>query len=125
MAYSNYGAFVFKDGKRRNDKEDVEALDGGYYHGVIGDGNIQVCCYKQGLPRILEKVGEDINTVECVDKNTIDIFEYPPIKFEYKGYKFYFESGKPHVARMTEPDGTEWECSYDYEYGAGFEEGFC
>src|SRR5262245_35779302 len=78
MAYSDYGAFVYRDGERRRDKEDVGvydtdegALPSGArifaniiknrergtsewwqhsQHGVMGDGPVRVACYKQGLP---------------------------------------------------------------------------
>ncbi len=80
MAYGNYGAFVFLNGERRTDKEDVgvydtdEAsmptglrvyanlikLDGSgkwfehSHHGVLGDGSVRVGCYKQGWPELYE-----------------------------------------------------------------------
>lgn len=78
MAYSDYGAFTYRNGERRRDKEDVGvydtdegALPSGYriwanilknrergtdmwwqhsQHGVMGDGPVRVACYKQGLP---------------------------------------------------------------------------
>jgi hypothetical protein len=78
MAYSNYGAFTYRNGERRRDKEDVgvydtdeAALPSGAriwanliknrergtdawwqhsQHGVMGDGPVRVACYKQGLP---------------------------------------------------------------------------
>ena len=63
MAYGNYGAFVYQNGKRRPDKEDCLLFEtdpnppedfSDYCHGVMGDGNIRVKCYKQGLPQIYE-----------------------------------------------------------------------
>ena len=54
MAYSNWGAFVYCDGIRREDKEDCTLFEGypvksfaDYCHGVMGDGDIRVKCYKQ------------------------------------------------------------------------------
>lgn len=80
MAYSDYGAFVYLNGKRRKDKEDVgvydtdeatlpqgmrvwaniiKNIDGGEdkwwkgsHHGVMGDGYVRVGCYKQGWPEL-------------------------------------------------------------------------
>lgn len=80
MAYSDYGAFVYLNGKRRNDKEDVgvydtdeaqlpqgmrvwanilKNIDSGEdkwwehsHHGVMGDGYVRVGCYKQGWPEL-------------------------------------------------------------------------
>lgn len=80
MAYSDYGAFVYENGVRRRDKEDVgvydtdeaslpsgmriyanilKNMDAGTtddwwrhsHHGVMGDGKVRVACYKQGFPR--------------------------------------------------------------------------
>ena len=124
MAYSDYGAEVFKNGQRRTDKEDcpvfslaeVNHLVNGFYnyfHGVMGDGNIRVGCYKQGLPHIFElQNGEGIE-IEYTPPDT-DPYEYDDILFKYKGYKFLFNSNKPYVAWMVEPNGTKWKCLYDY-----------
>lgn len=80
MAYSDYGAFVYLNGERRTDKEDVDVYDtdeaslpaglrvyanimkldrGGEWfefshHGVMGDGRVRVGCYKQGWPEVYE-----------------------------------------------------------------------
>src|SRR5690348_9400504 len=79
MAYSDYGAFTYRNGERRRDKEDVGVYDTDEgdlpsvariwanlikngdrgtaewwqhsQHGVMGDGPVRVACYKQGLPR--------------------------------------------------------------------------
>ena len=155
MAYSDYGAFVYCNGKRREDKEDVATFatdeetfgtssenvasgariwvsllkqkeDGKdvdwinyIHHGILGDGNIRVMCHKQGLPSIYEATENGFEKIKYCDEDT-DPYEYDPITFEYKGYRFLFESGKPYRAEMIEPDGTKWECTYDYGYGAGF-----
>lgn len=78
MAYSDYGAFTYRNGERRRDKEDVGVYDTDEaslpsgarnranliknrergtdawwqhsQHGVMGDGPVRVACYKQGLP---------------------------------------------------------------------------
>lgn len=80
MAYSDYGAFVYLNGERRTDKEDVGVYDtdeaslptgfrvyanimkrhDGFewfefsHHGVMGDGSVRVGCYKQGWPEVFE-----------------------------------------------------------------------
>ena len=155
MAYSDYGAFVWKNGVRREDKEDValfatdeetfgtssENIPSGariwasllhrkksgelsnwitsIHHGIMGDGDIRVMCHKQGLPQIYEATEDGINEIQFKDAD-IHWYDYNPIDYEYKGYKFHFESNKPYYAEMIEPDGTKWECKYDYAYGAGF-----
>lgn len=160
MAYSDYGAFVYRNGERRTDKEDAPifatdeetfGMDGTEIpsgakifvalckkmadmkkdagplcnmisHGVMGDGDIRVSCYKCGRPDIYEATEDGIRTVEYCPENT-NYFEYDRITFQYKGYSFVFDSGdRVYYASMTEPDGTEWECEYGYEYGAGFED---
>lgn len=155
MAYSDYGAFVYCNGERRRDKEDVAVFatdketfgessenipscariwasllhqkkTGKNYnwltsihHGILGDGSIRVLCHKQGLPQIYEAVDDEIKEVAYCGED-VDRYDYTPIRFNYKGYKFLFESGKPYEANMIEPNGTEWRCDYDYMYGAGF-----
>ena len=78
MAYSDYGSFVYINGERRTDKEDVGVYDtdeaslpsglrvyanimkhsGGCewfefsHHGVMGDGSVRVGCYKQYWPEV-------------------------------------------------------------------------
>ena len=158
MAYSDYGAFVYLNGERRFDKEDVAGFASDeetfgcdsseipsglrifksllharqntadnkdlqwvnhIHHGVMGDGDIRVICHKQGLPEVYEVTENGLQKIEfCSDE--IDYYDYESILFEYKGYKFYFESGSPYRAVMTEPNGDVWECKYDYLFGAGF-----
>ena len=95
-------------------------------HGIMGDGNIRVRCYKQGLPGIYE-VDEngEIQGVKYLpyteEGEDVDYFNYRPIKFDYKGYHFEFYSNKPYEAVMITPEGDQWTCEYDYSYGSGFE----
>ena len=147
MARSDYGAFVYCNGKRRKDKEDAALFisdnDSSVYgaadcqkwsalvHGVLGDGRIRVACYKQGLPMIFEWEDGASEPHEIIfHDEVIDSFNYEPFDFEYEGNRFHFEAGaeddsgrtSPFVASMIETDGTLWECTYDYGYGAGFPE---
>ena len=97
-------------------------------HGVMGDGPIRVRCYKQGRPQIFELLEDgSIEEVKQRDKRDdedwLDYeYGYGTERFEYKGYSFVWESGRPNEAEMIEPDGTRWLCEYDYGYGAGFED---
>jgi len=167
MAYSDYGAFVTCNGKRRTDKEDVAVFASDIdtfgdnvnnipsglriwahliykrsnnetpdypdkdwveyiHHGIMGDGPMRVVCHKQGLPGIYYWPEE----VKCPEKivipetenNNFDRWDGYDIEYESHGYKFHFVSSKPYRAEMVEPDGTHWECTYDYLYGAGFED---
>lgn len=95
MAYGDYGSFVYLNGKRRADKEDVGVYDtdeaslptglrvyanimkhggGGCewfefsHHGVMGDGSVRVGCYKHGWPEVYEwEDGEDKPTQYTFD----------------------------------------------------------
>ena len=125
MAYSNYGAFVECNGNRREDKEDCvlfEDINMGLWvdrcHGVMGDGDIRVKCYKQYSPNIFERQAD--GTIQEVNYPCEDDLNFD-VGFEYKGYKFEFISNEPCVAIMIEPGGTYWKCSYGYGYGAGWE----
>ena len=180
MAYSDYGAFVYKNGERRRDKEDVGVFDTeeaeygsgariwmnllkreaenswdkpwrGSQHGVMGDGNVRVACYKQGFPTVWAwpEGAEEPRMFDneqlfmhngwsvddpwvCVWNHDgektlcIDAYDYDDeIRFTVpglEGYEFTYRHGEPNVSTMREPDGTFWECTHDYWYGAGFED---
>lgn len=89
------------------------------HHGILGDGDIRVACHKQGLPTIWEITEDGFKEIEYVG-DEVDYFDYDTVEFEYKGHKFMFESGKPDIAIMIEPNGNKWVCKYGYKYGAGF-----
>lgn len=121
MAYSDYGAFVYRNGKRRRDKEDACLFDleeDRVIHGIMGDGRIRVACYKQYIPEIYENESGEIRQVRF---NYKDDFDFGTVYFHYKGYRFRFDSGDICVAEMREPDGAFWSCEYGPGYGAGFE----
>lgn len=108
MAYSDYGAFVYLNGERRTDKEDVGVYDtdeaslpsglriyanimkhsGGCewfdrsHHGVMGDGSVRVGCYKQRWPEVYE--WEDGK-----DKPTRYTFDDLSRKFGWDDYEEY------------------------------------
>lgn len=130
MAYSNWGAFVYCEGERRQDKEDAPAFEeievkswADKCHGVLGDGDVRVRCYKNYAPVIFERHSDGtITEVAYRDEDEFDPWEFH-VDFKYKGYRFEFhESGtyRPCSALMVEPDGTRWECNYGYMYGAGW-----
>ena len=118
MAYSDYGAFVYLNGKRVTENEDCEYKNR-LVHGLISDGDIDVVCYKQGLPTIYK----DGIEVEYYDEDKIDFYDFTEFGYDLDGYHFYFVNfDKPYEVVMTTPTGDEWMCDYDYHYGAGFEE---
>lgn len=178
MAYNDYGAFVTKNGKRMEDREDVGVFDADEavlpsgtrvyanilknmdgepkwwehsHHGVMGSGSIRCACYKTGLPAVWEwPGGADWSMRFTADWFEEGLHEYEPYLYsgseydfnlEHNGYRFRFEHKKvkgsvhdgcvvypregefmPYKATMTEPDGTVWECEYDYMFGAGWTE---
>lgn len=120
MAYCDYGAFVYKNGVRQLDKEDAflfEDTRSAAYHGVMGDGDIRVACYKQYLPQIFKQTKDGCEEIPFVDEYT-DRLEFGTIYTECDGYLFEFRQGDMVCfAMMTEPDGTKWTCNY----GCGIE----
>lgn len=167
MAYGDYGAFVYLNGERRTDKEDVGIYDadeaslpsglrkysniiklGGNgelfkssYHGVLGDGNVRVGCYKQGWPDIYEwEDGKDKPVGYTFDglsrKFGWDDYEeygnkrYAPDEydkeFDFLGYHFRFHGNDngdtPKYWATMIGDGEIWDCEYDCEFGAGFDD---
>lgn len=119
-------------------------------HGVMGDGAVRVACYKQGFPSVYSwPDGADephlFTDAEMIAHNgwTVDdpwvsvwqredhddelyLYGYPDYSISFtapglEGYEFTYDHGEHYWATMCEPDGTEWECEYDYWFGAGFE----
>ena len=114
---------------KRSDKETPDYPDKDWveyiHHGIMGDGPMRVVCHKQGLPGIYywpEEAEYPEKIVIPETENDFDRWGDYDIEYESHGYKFHFTSGKPYLAVMDEPDGTHWECTYDYLYGAGFED---
>lgn len=166
MAYSDYGAFVYMNDCRRPDKEDVGVFDteeaslpSGLriyanimknmengedrwwkhsHHGVMGDGDVRVACYKQGWPFIYYwEDGEDDSSFVTYDSLSRkfgwdDFDEYGGIRyapcayhkeFDFHGWHFTFDGndygGTPKYSAEMERDGEHWKCDYDYMFGAG------
>ena len=124
MAYSDYGAFVYKNGVQMLQFEDADIDERfwkvGLTHGLIEDEHIKVICYKQGLPKIFF----DNLQLTYYDDEAIDTYDFDDFSFDYNGYHFYFHSGsyiKPYKVTVETPVGDVWICEYDYFYGAGFE----
>lgn len=104
------------------------------HHGVMGDGAVRVACYKQGLPSSGVYFWPDgADAPQRHDPRALA--GVPGSDYEYGSFgtshdfgtgKYYFTfTDKEHSASghyeaaMTEPDGTQWLCVYDYGYGAG------
>lgn len=117
MAYSNWGAFVYRNSERRTDKEDVEVFDTdeaavptGYrifanilknkdrdddnwanhsHHAVLGDGPVRLCCGYKCYPELWHMTD---NGPEQIDLKKFAEFEEDEEIFDYSGeldgYKF-------------------------------------
>lgn len=138
MAYSDYGAFVYLNGERRTDKEDVGVYDtdeaslpaglrvfanimkrngGGEWfesshHGVMGDGSVRVGCYKQGWPEVYE--WEDGK-----DEPTRYTFDDLSRKFGWDGYEEYGDRRYETDEYNEEFDFLGWHFHF---YGNDFDE---
>lgn len=88
MAYSNYGSFVYLNGKRRKDKEDVclyhdndvllpkkeqDSWSDRLYHGVIGDGDVRLALYKESFG--LWDKGKYIDIFSTINERTLERLE--------------------------------------------------
>lgn len=133
MAYSGYGAFVYRNGVRRRDREDVGVFDDdesnlpsgariwanltknraagqdAWYqhsqHGVMGDGPVRVACYKQGLPSsAIYYWPSDAPVPESYAPQTLTATPPMPI---------------PTAKYQDEPQrwGAYFQSRWDYEYG--------
>ena len=142
MAYSNWGAFVYCNGERRKDKEDVYAFDVDEMekqrqndqhidtgsHAVLGDKEIRLCAYKT-YPRLwrlrdgrVEKIDiESFLIGKELSEDDVEVFAN--YEGEVDGFKFTanrYEEGRMIDLTLTEPDGTGWKSTCGMSYGAGF-----
>lgn len=121
MAYGNWGAFVSRDGIRVEDFEDAYFFEGGNLkHAVLGgrDNKVILCGYK-----CFPSLYVDGNKVDLEPYKTTNNEDYEDNDYEgeIEGYKFSISQYNENMVDMTliEPDGTVWESSCGFEYGAG------
>jgi hypothetical protein len=106
------------------------------HHGVLGDGSVRVAIYKDTIPTIWgyrglrTKEPISIGDEKFIDMGLIkeswdwkdtgwfEVKEFKKYKFRFI-YKDFSKSGHCE-AYMIEPNGDEWKCVFDYQYGAGF-----
>jgi hypothetical protein len=150
MAYNNWGAFVYCNGERRKDKEDVGVFDTdeanlpsgarifanilknwknqsddpstSSRHAVLGDKEIRLCGYKvyPELWRFRDGKAEQILLVQFRVSGKSD----DEISYEGKidGFEFsaYQYNDNMLDLCLIEPDGTEWKSTCGMSYGAGY-----
>lgn len=151
MAYSNWGAFVYKDGERRTDKEDVGVWDteeacvptglrifanilknrvrenddwcNHSHHAVLGDGKVRLCGYKcyPYLYIWVNGKSEAISTRYEYGKCTYE--DDIPIEVDGETWFYSYDTGDNSVElTLVEPDGSVWTSECGYMIGAGFED---
>jgi hypothetical protein len=145
MAYGNWGAFVYKNGKRQKTHEDntpymETELESGYWqafmrakdnrinchHAVMGDGEsaIRLCGYKC-YPVLFDK-GEEIDLKQFYSGD-LEHGKYLPddydLEFKYKDHEITISRSDNFVDLwMKTPDGDVWNSHCGYEYGAGHDD---
>lgn len=144
MAYGNYGAMVFKNGERQQDREDnipyeESESDSGYYlafarrkeglnvhHATMGNGIVRFCAYKS-YPCLYvngEELVIDQFRTDGHDSNDWDFYSHV-FQGEIEGYKFKAMKGNDSYEfvdlQLIEPDGTEWLGRSGYCFGSGHE----
>lgn len=149
MAYSNWGAFVYKNGERRTDKEDVGVWDtdesdlpsgvrifaniiknresgsndfsSHSHHAVLGDGNVRLCGYKDYplLYTILNGKSEKIPLPFDYDDQSEDTGVIEDDNGELYEWSYQHNGINRIYLRLKEPDGSIWTSTCGYEFGAG------
>lgn len=135
MAYGNWGAFVFQDGKHQPQWEDntpykETELQAGYWqafrndsethphHAILGKDRMRVCAYKNYLVLFLD--GKQIDTSTYLPTEDYNAWE-SLYQGEIEGYKFRAQmfNGNMIDLELVEPDGTHWVARCGYCYGSG------
>ena len=147
MAYSDYGAYVFRNGKRISERSDtplpelaMRSTPAGFYHGVLGDGPIFVGLYKQidlsvfrGADRIelLDIISPNHRPLICPDGKWLDRDRYlqarKPCRLKIDKHKitvyWLYEENYYQFVKLEQPDRVTWHGWSGYGVGAGLESG--
>lgn len=147
MAYSDYGAFVYLNGERRTDKEDVGVYDtdeaslptglrvyanimkhhDGFewfefsHHGVMGDGKDKPTRYT--FDDLSRKFGWDDYEEYGGTRYAADKYDE---EFDLLGWHFHFWGddlgATPRYGATMSRDGETWKCDYDCMFWADFDD---
>lgn len=127
MAYSNYGAYVTRDGEHRPDREDCgvwspSLTEAGAEYGVLGDGTVKIVL---GRPYRTPKV--------CMDGKPLSDMEVAALPRDGEwtlldGHRFRFDLrhrfshrlGYTVWATLVQPDGVKWVGECGAGFGAGY-----
>lgn len=151
MAYSNWGAFVYKNGERRTDKEDVGVFDtdekkipsgmrifaniiknqnnnnddwyNHSHHAVLGDDIVRLCGYKCE-PELYIVENNKIKSISLPESYEENQQEKGEVIVDNKEWIWEFRkfNGNMIDLKLIEPDRTEWTSRCGYCYGAGHDE---
>lgn len=129
MAYWNWGALIYCNWKRREDKEDVCLFGGNnnLSHWVLWDWKIRVQLYKDFTPCIYTEKNKEVKVIEfdeCnVIKNKVDGYNHLcDVELEYKWYKFKFYNNRKNVvAEMIDDKWNKWKWESWFEFWAWYE----
>lgn len=122
MAYGNWGAFVYRNGERVRENEDAAPFPKQadqpfvqHYHAVLGNDRVRLIGYKHwpALYVNAEPVPlDDFMVVAGEDSAWAGTFE----GHEFKATQ---NNGNMIDLWMKEPDGSVWNATCGYCYGAG------
>lgn len=155
MAYSNWGAWVHRNGEARHDREDVAVWNTAEadvpaalsiwtnllrlreeygetgeapayeraHHAVLGDGYVRLCGYKDWARLFVAWPENKVEQVEIPSpydqeeaEGTVDMGELGQWKWSYD------HDGTNRIdLRLVEPDGTIWNATSGYCFGAGWD----
>lgn len=120
MAYGNWGAFVYRNGKRAKDHEDASFRKNAYgrddvKHAVLGGGRVRLCGYK-----CYPELFVDGEERELKWKGGVS---HQELSGSVEGFDWSAEMTENMVhLYLREPDGTVWSASCGFEHGAGFDD---
>ena len=116
MAYGNWGAFVYRNGDRMEGYEDKDG-----YHAEL-EGKLVVLRGYKCYPS-LEVDGKSVDIDDYAVKSSSSNPEYKGIIEAADGeYEFSATMYNDNMVDLylREPDGTVWESTCGYAYGAGW-----
>lgn len=123
MAYSNWGAKVYHNGKRVEENEDcnIPYANRWLYHGVIGDSDVTFGCHKCYFPDIFIHGKEEKKIYE----STIDPSNDGDIDVSFmvcdRYCTFTYNEDKQRAKVIMRKGDDIWECTYGIYYGNGWE----
>jgi len=120
MAYSDYGGYAYRNGKRVKERSDVTIMVGGPDgHVVLGDGPVYLELFKSGATLYLGTERQDLPINRYGSDEIRRSKELEGCKVEVV---YTHEDNFYVYARLTQPDGNVWHGWSGYGVGAGLED---